>query len=246
MQPSRILKAHEARNLGSRVVFNYEDIRKRCDESIEQAQRRAKEILDDVAQEAEEIRRCAHASGLLAGREAAARDVEGEIERRARELAEKISSEKLQTTLPAMTAAAAALDRERDRWLADWEAFGVRLSALIAEKILRRHLDIHPEAVAGMLAETLRLAAGNTSIALRLHPDDVQFLGDHPAEMARSMASCAEVAIVPDTRTTRGGCVIESRHGVIDAQIETQLERIVDELLQSEASQPGERNSSTS
>jgi flagellar biosynthesis/type III secretory pathway protein FliH len=231
MQLPRILKAREARDLGSQVVFNYEDIRKKCDDNIEHAQRQAHEILDRAQREAEEIRRQAHSQGLAAGRATAVTDIDAEIQRRATELGEKFSSEKLKTTLPAMIAAVNALDRERDRWLADWEAFGLRLSVAIAHKILRRELQSHPEVATGMLAETLRLAAGNTSISLRLHPDDVQLLGEYPEEVARSMASSAQATIVPDPSVSRGGCVIDSQHGVIDARIETQLERIVDELM---------------
>lgn len=246
MQPTRVLKAHDARNLGSRAIFNYEDIRKRCDESVETAQKQAREILDKANREAEAMKRSAHASGLASGKEAAVRDVEAEIERRAREIGEKLCAEKLQTTLPAMLAAVSALDRERDRWLADWEAFGVRLSAAIAAKILRRELDLHPENVIDMLGETLRLAAGSTNIFLRLHPDDVQLMGDHPEELTRSMSGCAETAIVPDESISRGGCVIESQHGVIDARIDTQLERIVDELLQTGNSSSAGKSSSPS
>jgi flagellar assembly protein FliH len=233
MQLPRILKAREARDLGSQVIFNYEDIRKRCDDNVEQAERRAREILDDARREAEEIRRQAHAQGLAAGRQNAVQDVDADIQRRATELGEKFSSEKLQSTLPAMVAAVDALDRERDRWLAEWEAFGLRLSVAIAEKLLRRQLDLHPETATNMLSETLRLAAGNTHISLRIHPEDLQLLGEYPAEVARSMASCAQATIVPDPGVSRGGCVIDSQHGVIDARIETQLQRIVDELLPS-------------
>lgn len=235
MAISRILKAHDARGLGSRVVFNYEDIRKRCDDSIEAAERKAAEILENASREAEAIRSKAHASGLAAGRESGIRDIETEVQRRAIQIAEQISADKLRSTLPAMIEAVSALDRERDRWLAEWEAFGIRLSVAVAEKIVRRQLDLQPETAATMFAETLRLAAGSTSISLRLNPNDVALLGDHPAELARSMSSCADAAIVPDATVSRGGCVVESQHGVIDARIETQLQRIVDELSQTGA-----------
>ena len=108
-----------------------------------------------------------------------------------------------------MLAAVSALDRERDRWLADWEAFGVRLSVAIARKILRRELELHPENVKEMLSETLRLAAGSTNIVLRLHPDDVQLLRNRPEDLASSMSGCAEAAIVPDPSVERGGCIVD-------------------------------------
>jgi flagellar assembly protein FliH len=40
-----------------------------------------------------------------------------------------------------------------------------------------------------------------------------------------------ETTFTPDERISRGGCVVETRHGAIDARIETQLARIAHELL---------------
>ena len=46
------------------------------------------------------------------------------------------------------------------------------------------------------------------------------------------LAALGQATVVPDSNITRGGCVIDTVHGQIDAQIETQIDRIIEELTQ--------------
>ena len=62
------------------------------------------------------------------------------------------------------------------------------------------------------------------------------FLGRQATEVVRALAACGEAEIVADNSLTRGGCLIETQHGQIDARIETVLDRIVAELLESQDS----------
>ena len=231
-QSSRILKADAAWALGSKVAFNYEDINRRCADNVENARRRAEQMLEESRAEAANIRARAHAEGLAAGRDLGARDIDSEVHRRALALADEIAAERLGTALPAMIDAVNTLHCQREQWLAEWESAAVHLSIAIAERILRRELEMKPESVTHMMAETLQLATGNVAIRVRLNPDDAATLGDQAADFVRSMASSSEAAIVPDEQITRGGCIVETQHGTIDARIETQLKRIADELLQ--------------
>lgn len=230
-EPTRLLKANSIRELGSKVVFNYEDIQRRCDDYVEQVRNQTRQMLVEADAEAEAIRRRAHEEGRQAGHREGSKQAKEEIQNRARELAEEMATESLKTTLPAMQAAAEALSQERDRWLAEWEAGAIRLSVAIAEKLLRRELSLKPEINTELLIDVLELATGNPQIELLMHPDDVKLLGEQPEQVIRSMASCGEARLVPDESITRGGCVIKTQQGQIDARLETQVERITDELL---------------
>jgi flagellar assembly protein FliH len=131
-----------------------------------------------------------------------------------------------------MKAAAEALVIERDRWLAEWEATAVGLAASIAERLIKRHLELKPEIARDMIKNALQLAAGTPQIKLRLHIDDAALLGEHAADVVRALASSGDAEIVPDPTLKRGSCVIQTTHGTIDARLETLLERIVSELLE--------------
>ena len=232
IEPRRVLKANSVRNLGSKIAFNYEDFRRKCDEHLEKVRLQTRQMLERAQKDSESIRAQAFEEGRESGFQLGRQTATEEIEKQAADLADQMTIEKLKTTLPAMQAAADALSQERDRWLAAWEAAAVRLSVAIAEKLVRHELHIKPQTATGMFVEALQLAAGNAHIRLRMHPDDAQLLGDHPEEVLRSIASCGGATLVPDETISRGGCIIETQHGVIDARVETQLQRITSELLQ--------------
>ena len=229
---TRLLKANDLRGLGSKVAFNFEDLVSAATTYVETIRQQVREMLQKAETDVESIRREAHARGLEQGRQEGLRQAADQIQKRATELAEKASREGLATTLPAMNAAVQALVIERDRWLAEWEATAVRLAAAIAEKLIKRHLEIHPEVAREMITNALQLAAGTPHIKLRVHRDDATLLGEHAADVVRALASSGDAEIVPDSTLARGSCVIQTKHGTIDARLDTLLNRIVSELLE--------------
>jgi flagellar assembly protein FliH len=229
---TRLLKANDIRGLGSKVAFNFDDLVQRGEAYLETIRLQVREMLQQAEADVETIRREAHARGLEQGRQEGQRQAAEQIQKRATEIADKSSRDGLATTLPAMKAAVNALVIERDRWLAEWEATAVRLSAAIAERLVKRQIAIKPEITGGMIKSALQLAAGMPQIKLRLNPDDAALLGAHATEVVRALASAADAEITPDATLTRGSCVIQTKHGIIDARLETLLERIISELLE--------------
>ncbi|MCH7988383.1 MAG: hypothetical protein IID46_04435 [Planctomycetes bacterium] len=231
-KPARLLKANAIRGLGSKIVFNYEDLRKKCNVYVEKVRHETRSMIQDARIQSESIRKEAYEQGRQSGSQQGLRDAEEQIRSRAEELADQLAVEKLKTTLPAMQAAADMLVQERDKWMAAWEEITVRLSLAVAEKVLRRKLDVEPEISTEMIRGVLELATGTPHITLKLNPEDLEHLGDHAEDVIRSMASCGKVTLIADESISNGGCVIETQHGVINAEIENQLERIASELLE--------------
>jgi flagellar assembly protein FliH len=229
---SRLIKARSAGNLGSATAFNFDDMRRQCDDFVAGARKQGEQILAQAAAEAEDIRRRAHAEGLAAGQREGLASAGQLIETRAVEIAARETQFKLRTALPAIESLARSLEIERDRWITHWEAAAVQLSAAIAEKILRRELSRRPELAAAIIQEALQLAAGQPHLKLRLHPADIELLEGCGPDAVSRLAAVGEADLIPDESITRGGCQIETRHGVIDARLETQLERITSELLE--------------
>jgi len=231
---SRILKANSARKLGSKVAFNYEDVQQRLDEHVETARRRAAQLVQDAQSEAEALGQQIQQQAHESGRQEGLANAEAEIERRAQQRAEQIASEKLNASLPAIENLANSLIGERDRWIKEWESAAIRLSVAIAEKVIRRELKAQPRPTIAVVREALELAAGSERIRLLLHPDDLASLGTQTEAIVKQLAKCSEAVCAGDESISRGGCVIETEHGVVDARLETQLERIASELLDSD------------
>src|SRR5262245_29065322 len=177
-ESARLIKARVARNVGAAAMFNFDDLRQQCDEFIESARRQGQQIVTDAEAAADGIRRQAHAEGVAAGQReglAAARQL---VDSHSAELAARQTQEQLRTVLPAFQAAVQALQVERDRWLAEWEAAAVNLAAAIAGKILHHELSRNPELALPIVREALQLAAGQPHIEMHIHPLDLDLLRD--------------------------------------------------------------------
>ncbi len=232
MPDTRLIKARVARNLGAATAFNYDDLRRQCDEYVAAAKRQAQQLLADAAREAEQVLARAREEGLAVGQREGLAAAQQLIDTRAAEIAARQTQEQLRTAWPAFQAAVRAIEVERDRWLAAWEGAALKLSAAIAGKILRHELSRSPELALANVREALQLAAGQPQVKLRLHPQDLeQFQGCGEATLER-LSKVGQAELVPDGKIARGGCVVETRHGVIDARLETQLARITEELLE--------------
>jgi flagellar assembly protein FliH len=228
---TRLLKANDVRGLGSKVVFNFDDLRQRGDAYVESVRKQVGEMLASAESEVAAMRKAAQELGFEQGQREGQQNANDAIEERARQIAEKTSAEGLATALPALRSVAESLALERDRWLAEWEATAVHLAAAIAERLLGRELQKNPDLALNLIREALGLAVGAPRIRVRLHPGDAALLGAQAAEVVRALAACGEAEVVPDNSLTRGGCLIDTQHGQIDARIETLLDRIAAQLL---------------
>ncbi|MGQ0634651.1 MAG: FliH/SctL family protein [Planctomycetaceae bacterium] len=227
----RLIKAHAAPRTRSASPFGLDDLQQQCDEYLLAARRQAAETVERAVAEADALRRQAYQEGLAAGRRVGLDASQGAVEARAAELAGQQTREALRTLLPALDSAVAALAHERAGWLTTWEAGAVRLSAALAGKIVRRELQLNPDVNADIVREALQLAAGHPDVQLRLHPDSAARLKAAGDEVLTRLQRIAQVTLVPDAGVSPEGCIVETRHGVIDARLETQLERLTQELV---------------
>lgn len=98
------------------------------------------------------------------------------------------------------------------------------LAVTIARKILGRELEFTPEAVVDLVRTALAdKARQRREIFLRVHPEDMQFLREHKAELIEVLSRAKEIGLREDPDVARHGVIIETDAGIIDAQLETQL-----------------------
>ncbi len=227
----RILKAHSNRQPGPAAVFNFEDLRAHAIAQIADAQKEAQETLAVARREADALRQKAIDDAREIGRREGMQDAAAQIEKQAKQLTDQRFAEHLKTTLPTLNKVAMALQQERDQWLVRWETVAIELGVAIASKLLRTNLAARPELATGMISEALRLAAGQPHLRVFLHPDDLARLGDKAEQVVQSLAACASPELIADAALQPGDCRLETRHGEIDARLDSMLHRIAEELL---------------
>ncbi len=225
------MKAQEARELGHKVAFNFEDLKEKGEAYVAQIREQAQLLITQADQEAERIRNLAQQNGYENGRTEGFRDIEAEIQQRARELAQEEIDRRWQTTLPALEKLVQEVSREKESWIAAWERSAVKLSIAIAERIMRRQIQVHDRVPLEMVRESLLLASGQQELTVQIHPLDLEGLGNEIQHIQRMISPVGQIHFIPDANCRRGGCLIRTINGTIDARLETQLDRILAELI---------------
>ncbi|MCE5310506.1 MAG: hypothetical protein LLG20_22945 [Acidobacteriales bacterium] len=110
----------------------------------------------------------------------------------------------------------------RGRLRRDAERDLVKLSVAIARRILRREVHLDPEAVLGVVKAALERLDARDVCRVRLHPDDLGLLGSR----MESLGLGRNVELVADSSIGRGGAMVETSRGALDASVEGQLQEI--------------------
>ncbi len=159
---------------------------------------RAAGIVDAALAEAEGIRAQAWEEGYAAGRLAGLAGASDEIE----------------PVKAAFVAAAQEVRASLVELEAEAERQAVELALALADKIVATALELRPELVRDVAAGALR-GVGERRLVLEVHPDDVVL-----------MEGFAEgIEVVGERRVPRGGCVVRTPEGEIDARVAEQLQR---------------------
>ncbi len=231
LETAKLLKAEAFRALGSKVAYSFDDIEKRCEDYIQQVRDQTRQMLLDAQQEAEQIKQAAFEQGRQQGLEAAQQEQEALVQSRSETLANQMVQEKLGTVYPAMQQAVEGLHQERVNWRQVWDASAVEICLGVAEKLIRHEVQANPESVRAMMSEALKLGSGAQQIRFHLNPIDVEHLGQNTKSFIINLTGCQDCEIIEDETISPGGCFIETQHGTSDATLETQLERISQELI---------------
>jgi len=123
----------------------------------------------------------------------------------------------------ALAAAAAELGEARGRAADEAEPVAVELALQIAGKVLGGALEARPELVLEVARGALRRLTEPLPATLLVNPEDADLVRDSLTELSSEHGG--ELQVRGDRRVERGGCVVSTKAGEIDAQISAQLER---------------------
>lgn len=121
----------------------------------------------------------------------------------------------------------------RRKAAAELEAELVQLALAVARKIVQREIDLAPETVAGIVRQALGRVEHAARIRIRLNPDDLTLLTEISPPLMAGRPEAGRVVLEADEGVTRGGCLIETDSGEVDARIERQFQ-VVEEAFRVE------------
>ena len=111
---------------------------------------------------------------------------------------------------------------ERAKLIESAEPEIVRLATEIAERVLHDHIAIQPDTVVAMTRQALTRLIARERVTVRVNPADVEVLRSHREALLESH-DIESLRVLEDQRVDRGGVVIETESGTIDAKISSQL-----------------------
>jgi flagellar biosynthesis/type III secretory pathway protein FliH len=164
--------------------------------AVVDAREEARRILDAARAEAEALLAAARAESAEIG-----------------ELARRLGLESARSELATSLLAAA---RARDGAMASAEREVQTLALVAAKRIIGEAIALEPARIAEIVGDVLARARRARSIEVRVHPDDLVSLAT--ADLG------ASVRLTADPEIARGGCVVSSELGTIDARVDVQLE----------------------
>jgi flagellar assembly protein FliH len=130
-----------------------------------------------------------------------------------------VSARRLDTLLDAMA-------KETAQFAADLERDAYRFAVAVAERIVKREITLDESVVMRQMREAIRRIVGVEIITVRVHPEDEALVRSHRSALLSSSDSVREIVIEGDESIERGGCILESATGNVDARIGSQLRQI--------------------
>lgn len=169
------------------------------------------------------------AAAIIAQAEARATEIEAAAAERGREegfaagLAE--ASDHLAPGRQALAAAAQAVAAAQQALAEELERRAAELALAIADKIVHAALDVRPELVVEVIKGTLRRVAERDRLVVQVNTDDLELVRASLDEIAGTFGGVQQLELAGERRVPRGGCVVRTEGGEIDARIDEQLAR---------------------
>ena len=139
--------------------------------------------------------------------------------------------------------------RERELLIRSIEPEMAKLSVRIAEKIMRYQIDIDQGAVVNMISSALDTLKQREEIIIKVNQEDYYYAKEKKSVFASMVEGLKKLDVVVDSGVDRGGCIIETDLGNIDARISTQIhtlelvfDKVAEERKQEYEEEPSENS----
>jgi flagellar assembly protein FliH len=101
----------------------------------------------------------------------------------------------------------------------------VKLAIEISKKIVYREIQADREIIQALVKVALSHVAGKSAVTVHLHPTDYTYVLEHREELTERDNGC-EVVLLADKSIERGGCLVQTECGDIDARIEERFREV--------------------
>jgi len=200
-------------NQAQKIRQEAEDEAKRL---LEEARQQAAALEGEIRGRVEKIEQEAREKGGGEGREQGYQEGRAEVQRLIDNLQRIIS---------------AAIER-RNLIIEESETQVINLVLLIAKKVIKVISENQKNVVINNVVQALRKLKSRGEVVIRVNLADLELTSAHIADFMKMVENVKSITVLEDSSVDRGGCILETDFGQIDARISSQLSEIEERILE--------------
>ncbi len=190
--------------------------RDEANDIIAEAEKQAQGIVAEAEKNQAMITRQARHEGYSAGREEGFKEGQIEVQR---------LIDRLQTIITK------TMDRREDI-LSETEQQIVDLVLLMTRKVVKVISENQRNVVVSNIVHALRKVKGRGDVVIRVNLADVEMTSEHTKNFISAAENIKNITVVEDSTVDKGGCIIETDFGAVDARIASQLGELEQKILE--------------
>ncbi|MCR4314857.1 MAG: FliH/SctL family protein [Planctomycetes bacterium] len=234
----KIIKGAAAESSGLRA-YSLKPVEAKAAEIVEKAKRTAKEIIakaeDLVRQKKTLLFEEGRAEGSKQGFKEGYQEGLNQGKKTGYDNAYSESKQKFDTTTSelrsVLTGIVDELDSHRQELMKKAEADVVKLAVAIAERVILRSVELDPSLIHTSVLRAVELVSDKSKFEISVSPADHGIVQEFLPEIHRKFQDCGTIIVVEDANVAKGGVIVRTPTGEIDARLTMQFEKIREELL---------------
>ena len=188
---------------------------KEAQDIVEKAKAEAQDIISNAKVEEKSIFEKSKSEGFKAGHEEGYKEGNEEAQRLVERIHKMIE----------------AVQAKRQEILDNTEQQIVNLVILIARKVVKIMSENQKSVIMSNVLQALKKVKGSGDVTLRVNLADVKLTTEHIKDFIRQIENIKNISVVEDSSVEKGGCIVETDFGAIDARISSQLNELETQIL---------------
>jgi len=121
---------------------------------------------------------------------------------------------------------------KRGEILAETEKEIIDLVLLISRKVVKVISENQEGVIISNIIQALRKVKSKGTCLIKVNMEDLQLATEHKEEFIKLVEGVKDIQIMEDTTVDKGGCIIQTEFGEIDARISSQLAELESKILE--------------
>lgn len=183
---------------------------------IEDAKLEAERIIQEANVEKENIKATAHQDGYKEGHEQGFMEGQNEVNRLVERIHKIVESVMVR----------------REEILCETEQQIVELVLLMTRKVVKIISENQKTVVLSNVLAALKKIRTRGNITLRVNTEDLKLTTAHVDEFIKRIENVNGISVIEDSAVDKGGCIVETDFGAIDARISSQLAELENKIME--------------